>query len=98
MQTITVMLDTVKKTRGKHEWRPVNRATCEYNGATYTHTGDGSNIKIVLQEIADAGCAMDTMVHVMRGEGVVFMPATLNSWVGKRNNQPEWLKRSKTAT
>lgn len=96
MNEITVVLDTVKKTRGKLEWRDVNRATCEYNGTTYTKTGDGSNIKTILREIADAGCDMTTVVHVMRGTSVVFMPASLHSWVGKRNNQPEWLKKSQT--
>jgi hypothetical protein len=91
--TIDIYLDTVKKTRGSQEWRPVNRATTIYLGETYTNIGDGTIIMNLLRELVEAGCDKATVVKVWRGTTPIFVPFTISSWVDKKGTQPEWLKK-----
>lgn len=82
-----VELDSIRKYRSPKEWRPVGRARC----GDIESVGDGSNLRAVLQKMADLG--MSGPVEVVRGQTVVFPANSLENWLRKKP-QPAQLRKA----
>ena len=89
--TLRIELDSVRKYRGAHQYRPIGRATC----GDVSVQGDGANIQKLCAVLAENN-PRSSPVEVYRAGTLCFAPATLGEWasgnIGK-GEQPEHLKR-----
>ena len=91
MTTHRVQLDTVKKWRNTHEWRPVTRATC--NGIEVTT--EGFVMPAICRALSDAGYT--GMVEAYRGDNPALKAREIGDWISGKalatREQPEHLRR-----
>jgi hypothetical protein len=79
---IIVQLDSVRKYRNQHEWRPVNRAYATHNGEYLEEVGDHRIIHSLLKSIYSRDPAqIRAIVDVRRGDVPCFVPAPLKQWL-----------------
>ena len=78
MRHIEVHLDSVRKERGKSEWRDVPRATCLGKEVV----GDGQIIIRILSELVlEQKVSSQDVVHIFREGKAVFLPREVDKWV-----------------
>lgn len=91
--TVTVELDTIRRTRGKSEWRNVNRARCRGRELV----GDGPIITRILSELHGSGeISASDVVEVRRAGKLAFVAAPVAAWV-ERGPQPDALRKAREA-
>jgi hypothetical protein len=89
--TIRIELDSVRKYRNAHEWRPVNRASAQ----GIEEVGDHEIISALCRKLIAAGHS--GQVEVWRGETPCFRAIDIETWANKRvgkGEQPEHLRRA----
>lgn len=79
MAVIRVYLDTVRKQGiSKTEYRKQNRSKC----GEYSVVADGQIIIPLLKQMyEDFAIALDDTVRIVRGNTLVFEPATVQEWI-----------------
>lgn len=86
---LVIELDTVKKTRGRHEWRPVNRARFR----DIEEVGDGFILTKLMARILELEPTQNrSLVYVYRDGTLCFNPIPLEDWL-KKKEQPPQLKK-----
>ena len=86
---MVIQLDTVKKWRNNHEWRPVNRA--RFRGLE--EVGDHDVLTKLMATILQVFPTQNrSLVYVYRGDTLCFNPIPLEDWF-KKKEQPPQLKK-----
>ena len=89
---ITITLDSVKKSRGKKEWRSVNRASA----CGMESVSDGNVIVSLARMLSDT--MPDDAVQVVRAGTICFSGNTLHEWASGKvltGEQPDHLRRKR---
>jgi len=89
---VKVYLDSDKKTRGKFEYRSVNKITCpEFN---LEIVGDGYIVKAMAHLLLENKCQINRGYEVLRGDTLVFEVKPLKSWVTKKEIPKQFRKKN----
>lgn len=90
MEEIRIELDSIKKWRNKHEFRPMNRASA----LGLEKVGDGHLIGPLCKLLIEAGHDPSTPASAWRGDMLCLYAKSLQDWAfPKKKPQPEQFRR-----
>ena len=93
---IDIHLTTIRKYRSKHEWRPVNSASCILpDGTCLEETGDHAILGAICAKIEGSG--FSDMVRVLRDGKVAILPLHSSVWA-VRHTRPKGVDQLSEST